>query len=92
MHTNQRAGAFAIQIKISDMKLSTRSLQFRFVRAVNRASQTKLRIVRDVQRIVVILSLDDRQHWSKDLFLLDRVRPVYVSDHGRLDEESLLAV
>src|SRR3954449_258153 len=72
MHTNERARALTIQIQVPDMKLSTRALEFRLVIAVNRARQTKLRIVRDLERVVVILRLDHGEHWPEDLFLLDR--------------------
>ena len=45
-----------------------------------------------LQRVVVVLRFDDCQHWSKDLFLLDRRAGLHVRDHGRFDEEALLAV
>src|SRR6185369_13118367 len=92
MHPNKRAGALTIQIQVPDMKLSARAIQLRFVITVNRARQTKLRVVRDLERVVVVLGLDDREHWSKDLFLLDRRTRLHVCDHGRLDEEALLAI
>src|SRR6185369_11392239 len=92
MHTNKRAGALTIQIQVPDMKLFARAIQLRFVSAVNRACQTKLRVVRDLERVVVVLGLDDREHWSKDLFLLDRRARLDVRDDSRLDEEALLAI
>src|SRR6185369_5031395 len=92
MHTNKRAGALTIQIQIPDVKLFARAIQLRFVSAVNRARQTKLRVVRDLERVVVVLSLDDREHWSKDLLLLDRRARLHISDYSRLNEEALLAI
>src|SRR5690349_12882217 len=92
MHTNECAGALAIQIQVPDMKLSARAIEFGFVVTVNSASQTKLRIVRDLQRIVVIVCFDHGEHGSKYLFLLDRRTRLDVSDHSRLDEKSLLTI
>src|SRR5689334_515238 len=92
MHAHKRAGALPIQIKIPDVKLLARALQLRFVSAVNGARQTKLRVVRDLQRIVIILRLDHGEHWAKNLFLLDRVAWLHVGDYSRFDEEPLFAV
>src|SRR5215213_811375 len=92
MHTNQRAGALPVQIEIADMKLSARAMELCFISAVNRTRQTKLRIVRDFQCIVVVLCLDHREHWSKNLFLLDRRTWLHVRDYSRLDKEPLLAI
>src|SRR6185503_15922069 len=80
VYAHQRAGALAIQIKIPDVKLAARAIQFRFVLTVNSASQTKLRVVRDLQSVVVILSLDHGEYWSKDLFLFDRRTWLHVGD------------
>src|SRR5215213_11594840 len=92
MHANKRAGTLTVQIQIPDVKLSARAIQLCFVTTVNGARQTKLRVVRDLERVVVALSLDDREHWSKDLLLLDRRARLHVCDHGRLNEEPLLAI
>src|ERR1043166_862645 len=92
MHANQRARALAIEVQIADVKLPACALELRFIAAVNRARQAKLRVVRDLQRVVVILRFDYREHWSKDLLLLDRRTRFHVCNHGRFDEKSLLAV
>src|SRR5215213_10955158 len=92
MHTNEGAGALTIQIKIPDMKLSARAIELRFVLAVNSARQPKLRVVRDLQRVVVVLCLDNCEHRPKDFFLLYRRTRLHVRNHSRLDEEALLAV
>jgi len=53
-------GAFAIEIEIADMKLSSRLGQLFLVGAVDRSSQTKLRIIRNPQRIVVVIRPNHR--------------------------------
>src|SRR6185369_8156187 len=87
-----RARAFAVQIQIADMKLFARAMQFCFVAAIDSTSKTKLRVVRDLECIVVILCLDHGEHWTKDLFLLDRRTWLDVCNHCRFDEEALLAI
>src|SRR6266576_3883497 len=92
MSPHQGAGALAIEIEIPHMKLALRSCKFLFISAIDCLSQTKLSIIRNPQRIVVILSLDDRQHWSKDLLLFNsRARP-HVGNYRGFDKETLLAV
>src|SRR5690242_20095284 len=53
MHANERAGTLAIQIQVPHMKLSARAIELRLVVTVNSARQAKLRIVRDLQSIVI---------------------------------------
>src|SRR5436190_13617087 len=92
MNSNKCPRAFAIEIKVTDMKLSPGLGQSLFVSAVDRAGQAKLRIIRDSQRVVVVVCLNDRQHGSKNLFLFDGCTGLHVGNHSRLDKETLLAI
>ncbi len=92
MHANERARAFAIQVQVADVKLSACALKFRFIRAVNRARQSILRVIRYLLSVVVILSFDNCEHRTEDLFLFDRCAGFDVGDDSRLDKVSLLAV
>src|SRR5882672_9865983 len=92
MHAHQRARALAIEIEIADVELAAGALDLRFVSRVNRAGQTKLRVVRDTQSIRIVVRFDHRQHRPEDLFLLDRRARIHVGDDRRLDKETLLAV
>src|SRR5215510_11096768 len=47
MHADQSTSALTVEIEIADVKLSARAVEFRFIGAVNRARQTKLRVVCD---------------------------------------------
>src|SRR3954470_17527640 len=91
MNTHQRARTLAIQIQIPDVKLLARAMKLRLVRTVYSASETILRVIRNLQSVVVVVSLDHSQHGAEDLFLLDRRAGFHIRDHGRLDKESLLA-
>src|SRR6185369_1984186 len=55
MHPDERAGALAIQIQVADMKLFARAMQLCFVAAVDSPSQTELRVVCNLECVVVIL-------------------------------------
>src|SRR5262245_21843954 len=92
MHTHKRARTLAIQIQIADMKLFTRAMQLCFVATVDGSGETKLRVVRDLECVVVVLCLDHCQHWTKDFFLLDRRTCFHVRYHSRLNKESLFAI
>src|SRR6266849_1300974 len=92
MNTHERAGAFAIEIKIADMKLALRSLEFVLVRAIDRASETKLRVVRNPQSVVITIRFDYRQHWTKDFFLLDGCARLHIGNYGGLNEKALFSV
>src|SRR5438034_7128116 len=92
MNANERAGAFAIQVQIADMKLTPGLLQLFFVGAVDGSSQTELGVIGDPQSIVVILRLDYGQHRSKNFFLLDSPARLHIGDDRRLDKEALFAI
>src|SRR6266498_2723472 len=65
MRPHERSSALPIQIKVADMKLSPRSLQLFFVRTINSSSQPELRVVGNLQCVVIVLSLNHCQHWSE---------------------------
>ena len=68
---------------------SHRLLDLLFRRRKDRAGQSELRVVGDVQCVVEIARLDHRQHRPKDLFLAMRGLGLDVGDDRRLDEEAL---
>src|SRR6185295_11728677 len=87
-----RAGALAVEVEVADMKLPARAFELFLVSTVDGASQTKLRVVSNLQRVVIILRFDNCQHRTKYFFLFDRRARLYISNHGRLNEETLLAI
>src|SRR5215510_3172773 len=92
MYTYECASALPVQIEISHVELFARSLQLGLVCTVDGPRQTKLGAVRNVECIVVVRCFDYCQHWSKDLLLFDGVAWFDISNHRRLDEESLFAI
>ena len=71
MRSDECAGAFAVEIKIADVKFIPRFFQLFGVRRINRAGQAVLRVVGDFQRVVEISRFNHRQHGSENFFLLD---------------------
>src|ERR1044072_5215862 len=92
MNANQRAGTLAVEIKIADVKFPARAFELFLVHTVDRASQSELGIIRNLQRVVIILRFDDRQHRTKYFFLFDRRARLHIGNHGWLNEEPLFAV
>src|SRR5205085_2957498 len=74
------------------MKLTTRAFYLRSVGRIDGARQTVLRIVGDPERIVKILSANDCEDRSEDFLLLNGRAGFHICNHGRLNEEPLLAI
>ena len=92
MDADKRARAFTIEIQIADMKFTTSAFQLRLVVCVDGSGQTILRIVGDSQGVVEIICANDGQHRPEDFLLLDGRARFDIGNHGRFDEETLLAV
>src|ERR1700730_1729587 len=92
MSADESACTLAIEIEVTDMKLASCPCKFFFVSTVNSSGQTELRVVRNPQRIVVVVCFDHCQYRSENLFLFNRRAGFYVGNDGRLDKEPLLAV
>ena len=92
MNTNQRARAFAIEIEIANVEFMARAIKLCLITRINRAGQSKLSIVRDAQRIVVIIGFNHSEHWSKNFFLLDCRTGFRVRDNSRFNEVALFAI
>ena len=59
MNADERAGAFSIQIKISDVKFFAGAFQFFFVSRIKRTGQPVNRVVGDFQRVIEIFRFDN---------------------------------
>ena len=92
MNADEGAGAFAIQIKIADVKFAARALQLCFVSRVHCAGQAELGVVGYAQRVIIVVRLDHGENWPKDFFLFDCRASFHVRDDSWLDEESLFAI
>src|SRR5579864_6327606 len=86
MPANKRAGTFPVEVKITDIKLLRRLFQLAPILCVDSTGQTVFGIVRDLQRFVKALGLDNRKHGAEDLFLSNPCRRRNVRDYGGLDK------
>ena len=57
MHADQRAGALAVDVEIADEELFVRAADLLLVVREDGAGQSELRVVRDAQRVIEVLSL-----------------------------------
>src|SRR5262249_983870 len=80
------------QVKIADVKFISGTIKFGLVSRINSTGQTKLRIIRNAQGIVIIVRFDYRENGSEDFFLLDRRTRFHIGDDRRLDEKALFAI
>src|SRR5262249_13837359 len=78
-------------VEVADEELVARPLQLGRVLRVHGAGEPELGVVRDTQRVVVVLRADDRQHRAEDLLLRDLRRGRHVVEHGGLHEPAGLA-
>src|SRR5689334_7630323 len=92
MRTHHCAGAFAIEVKITNMKIAPRLLQALTLAAIDRAGQAELRVVGDIERRIEILSAEGSQHRPEDFFLRDARHRINLANHGWLDEPAALIV
>src|SRR6266404_5633847 len=89
MRPHHCAGALPIQVQIADVKRLFGFLDFFRILRVHRAGQSKLRIVRNFQRLVVIFRLDHRQHRAKHFFLRQPRMRIHIGNNRRLEEEAV---
>src|SRR5713226_5124217 len=89
MRPHHCAGALPIQVQIAHVKRLFGFLDFLRILRVHRAGQSKLRIVRNFQRLVVSFRLDHRQHRAKHFFLRQPRMGIHVPNNRRLEEETV---
>src|SRR5258706_6278209 len=84
MDANKGAGAFAIEIEITDVKFTARVFQPGFVGRIDRARQAELRVIGYPQSVVIVVGLNHGEDGTKDLFLLDVRTMLYISNYSLL--------
>ena len=70
MRAHRGARTLAIDVQVADMELLNGAFDLLPRLGIDGASQAELGVVRDLQRVIVVLRLDHRQHRPKDFFLL----------------------
>src|SRR6185437_12687468 len=71
MRADHGAGALAVEVEIAHLEGASGVVEFAAVRGVDRAGETVLGVVRDVERFFVIFYTNDGEHRAKDFFLRD---------------------
>src|SRR6188472_993992 len=88
MCADHRARTFPVDIQIADEESIASLLDLLPIVRVNRACQTVLSVVRQLERVIEVFRLRDRQHRAENLFLKYASASVYVRYNGRLKEIS----
>jgi hypothetical protein len=70
MRPDNCASALAVDVKIANVEVAHRAVNFVFRLRIDAAGETEFGIVGDFQSVIEITRLDHRQDWTKNFFLL----------------------
>ena len=90
MSSHHRARAFPVDVQISNEKLLSCLLDLRPVVSVYGARQSIFAVVGQLQSVIEIPRLRNRQHRPENLFLKQPVRRFDIGNHRRPDEISFV--
>src|SRR5258708_32345182 len=78
--------ALAVQVEVAHVERAHGAIEFFARTGVDCAGQAELGVVRDFESMIEVARLDHYEHWTKDLFLLERGLRRDVGNHGRLNK------
>src|SRR5438445_11977291 len=92
MRSNDGACTLAIDVEIADVEFAFCHSDLLARAGIDRAGESKLGVIGDLEAVFEISRFDHRQHWTEDFFLLKLGLRLNVCDHRWLDKVAFAGV